>query len=115
MGNILIIDDEKNICYILRLALTGWGYEVKIAYDGEEGIALFTKDYNFDLVVTDIRMPGMDGNEVAKYIRSSDRSDTPIVVITSFDGEDINRELFNFLLIKPFDLEVLKEVIRSLT
>ncbi len=115
MGYILVIDDDKNICYLLRSFLTEMGYEVKVAHDGEEGIKHFDKGRNFDLVITDIRMPRMNGCEVAKHIRSSDRSYTPIVAITGFSENDISKEFFNSLLMKPFNIEALRDVVTSLT
>jgi two-component system response regulator ResD len=115
MGYILVIDDDENICYLLRSFLTEMGYEVKVAHDGEEGIKHFDKSCDFDLVITDIRMPRMNGCEVAKHIRSSDRSSTPIVAITGFSENDISEEFFNSLLMKPFNLEALRDVVTSLT
>ncbi len=115
MGYILVIDDDENICYILRTFLTEMGYEVKVAHDGEEGIKYFDKDRDFDLVITDIRMPRMGGCEVARYIRGSDRPSTPIVAITGFSENDISKEFFNSLLMKPFNLEALRDVVTSLT
>ncbi len=115
MGYILVIDDDKNICYLLRSFLTDMGYEVKIAHDGKEGIKHFDTGRDFDLVITDIRMPRMGGCEVARYIRGSDRSSTPIVAITGFSESDISKEPFNSLLMKPFDLEALRDVVTSLT
>ncbi len=114
MGHILVIDDEDMILYFLGNALSYLGYSVTVAHDGEEGIDLFNSGYNFDLVITDIMMPRMNGNAVAKHIRSSDKSETPIVAITGY-GDDIDRELFNFVLLKPFDLEALADVVRSFT
>ena len=114
MGHILVIDDEDMILDFLGDALSYLGYSVTVAHDGEEGIDLFNSGYNFDLVITDIMMPRMNGNAVAKHIRSSDKSETPIVAITGY-GDDIDRELFNFLLLKPFGLEALIDVVRSFT
>jgi CheY-like chemotaxis protein len=115
MGYILVIDDDENICYLLHSFLTEMGYDVKIAHDGEEGIKHFDKSCDFDLVITDIRMPRMDGCDVARHIRSSDRSYTPIVGITGFSENAIREEFFNSLLVKPFNLEALKDVVTSLT
>jgi CheY-like chemotaxis protein len=115
MGYILVIDDDENICYILRSFLTEMGYEVKVAHDGEEGIKHFDKGRDFDLVITDIRMPRMGGCEVARYIRGSDRPSTPIVAITGFSENDISKAFFNSLLMKPFNLEALRDVVTSLT
>jgi CheY-like chemotaxis protein len=115
MGYILVIDDDENICYLLHSFLTEMGYDVKIAHDGKEGIKHFDKSRHFDLVITDIRMPRMNGCDVAKHIRSSDRSFTPIVAITGFSENDIREGFFNSLLLKPFNLETLRDVVTSLT
>jgi two-component system cell cycle sensor histidine kinase/response regulator CckA len=114
MDHILVIDDEDMVLNFLRSALAYFGYSVTVAHDGEEAIELINNGYNFDLVITDIMMPRMNGNAVAKHIRSSDKSETPIVAITGY-GDDIDRELFNFVLLKPFDLEALADVVRSFT
>lgn len=115
MGHILVIDDEDVVLNFLCEALAYFGYSVTVAHDGKEGIELINNGYSFDLVITDIMMPRMNGSEVAKHIRSSDKSDTPIVAITGFGKDDIDRELFNFVLLKPFDLEALIDVVRSFT
>ena len=112
MNQILVIEDDSHILDFLHTVLTRLGYEVKIASDGETGIELFDRSQDFDLVITDIHMPGIDGNAVAKHIRRSAKPSTPIVAITGYKN-DINRELFNFSLIKPFKLEHLVEVINS--
>jgi CheY-like chemotaxis protein len=113
MNHILVIDDEKDILELLSDTLRYFGYEVKAAHDGERGVELLSKGHSFDLVITDIDMPGMNGNEVAKYIRRSDKPDTPIVAITGA-SKDIERELFNHLLRKPFDLQAFVDVVKSL-
>ncbi|EFK96912.1 Two component Transcriptional regulator, Winged helix family [sediment metagenome] len=89
------------------------GYKVEIAEDGEIGIELFTRAGNFDLVITDIRMPKKDGNDVAKHIRSLERAETPIIAITAYKDE-VQTDLFNFSIIKPFRNGDLIKAIRSL-
>ena len=113
MDNILVIDDEDMVLNFLRNTLIYLGYSVTVAHDGEEGVEFFNNGYHFGLVITDISMPRMNGNEVAKSIRNSDKSCIPIVAITGYDEDNIDRELFNFVLPKPFDLEVLVDVVRS--
>jgi CheY-like chemotaxis protein len=113
MDNILVIDDEEGIRFSLSKVLTHLGYNVKVARDGEEGIELFSNGNTFDLVITGICMPRMSGNQVAEYIRGSDKSDTPMVAMSGSPKEDINRGLFNYLLIKPFRMESLVDVVRS--
>jgi CheY-like chemotaxis protein len=115
MDHILLIDDQDAILIFLRKILTDLGYEVKVAHDGEEGIELVNSGYDFNLVITDINMPRMDGNAVAEYIRSSEKPDTPIVALTASSHDDINRELFNFVVMKPFDLKALITAIKSFT
>ena len=112
MDDILLIDDDERVLDFLWQFLIRTGYGVKIARSGEDGIDLFNNNFNIWMVITDIRMPGMDGNEVAKHIRKSDKSDIPIVAITG-SGDDANRELFNAVLEKPFKLETLIDIIKG--
>jgi len=115
MNHILVIDDHDAIVKFLRKALTDLGYEVKAAHDGEEGIKLVNDGYNFNLIITDIDMPRMDGNAVAEYIRSSENPDTPIMALTGCSHDAIKRDLFNFVLMKPFDLKALITAVKSFT
>ena len=114
MERILIIDDDKAIRYLISEYLVNAGYEVKEAKDGEEGIDLLKNDDNFKVVITDIRMPKKDGNEVAKYIRNSYKpKDIPVLAITGYSDE-ADRELFTCIFEKPFKMKDLFEVINSL-
>ncbi len=113
MHNILVIDDEKSILYVIRLALTRAGFEVEIAPDGQKGIQKF-EDGHFDLVITDILMPGMDGRDVVKHIRNSDRPNTPII---GFSGTPwlLSNNGFDAFFTKPFPLEDLVNTVRDLS
>ena len=112
MNQILVIEDESQVLDFVRAVLTHFGYKVKTAQDGETGIELFNKTQDFAMVITDIRMPGIDGNAVARHIRSSEKPKTPIVAVSGY-GDEIKRELFDAALIKPFKLEVLIDAIKS--
>jgi CheY-like chemotaxis protein len=112
MQRILLIDDDKNIRSILSKLLKKMGYDVEVAEDGEKGIKLFDERGDFDLVVIDIRMQDMDGNEVAKYIRNSDKSGAPLIAITGFP-EEVQTEMFDYTLIKPFSLKDFGYMVRS--
>ena len=79
MHNLLIIDDEDIIINLLHDYFSHLGYSVVTAKNGSDGIDLFNANPNFDLVITDINMPGFDGNAVAKSIRLSQRPKVPIV------------------------------------
>ena len=109
----LVIDDEKGILNILRTLLVKQRFKVKVAHDGREGIELFDNGHDFDLVITDIRMPRVNGNQVAKHIRGSDKSDTPIVAMSGY-GNEIDKSLFDFSITKPFSLEIIMGVIKKI-
>ena len=113
MGTILVIDDEKAILEMLRLILMKFGHHVVIAANGKEGIQKF-KNGEFDLVITDILMPGMDGNHVVDHIRHSERHLTPVIGITGTPwlGDDSS---FSMVLPKPFTIKALIESVKQLT
>jgi CheY-like chemotaxis protein len=111
MSTILVIDDEKGILQIIYQTLTRFGHNVETAGDGREGIEKFD-DGNFDIVITDIRMPGVDGNGVVKHIRNSNRQSIPVIAIsgTPWQLEDTS---FDMVLPKPFPLKKLVDSIGS--
>ncbi len=81
---VLIVDDEPQIRRVLRLALTGQGFDVRAAADGESAMDL-VHDWHPDLVITDLSMPDVDGLEVTRRIRRE--SPVPIIVL-SVKGEE---------------------------
>ena len=113
MAQALVIDDEENILNILRTLLVKLDFDVKVARDGKEGIELFEDGHDFDLVITDIRMPRMDGNQVAECIRGSGKADIPIVAISGYSKE-IDESLFDFLLWKHFGIETIVNLFEEL-
>jgi DNA-binding NtrC family response regulator len=80
--NILIADDEKDICMALNILLTKEGYAVKEAYNGEQALAQIKKE-NFDIVMTDIKMEKMDGFEVLKQVQKVS-PETVVIMMTAF-------------------------------
>ena len=113
MHNLLIIDDEEIIINLLHDYFSQLGYSVVTAKNGNEGIDLFNASPNFDLVITDINMPGIDGNAVARSIRLSQRTKMPIVGISGYNDK-IKGELFDFMLAKPFNLKDLMALIKTI-
>ena len=106
---ILIVDDEQNICELLRLYLNKAGYETVLAYDGEAALAAFEQQHPA-LVLLDVMMPKMDGWEVCRRIRAA--GDTPVIMLTA-KGETFDKVLGLELgaddyVVKPFDT---KEVV----
>lgn len=112
---ILVVDDDKKITALLKRALIFEGYEVEAAEEGEEGLRI-ADDWQPDLVVLDILMPGMDGWEMCRRLRAV--SDVPILMLTAKDdiadrvrGLDLGADDY---LVKPFALEELLARVRSL-
>ena len=106
---ILIVDDDNNICELLRLYLEKDGFQTDIVTDGIKAIEVFNS-VNPDLVLLDIMLPGMDGWQICREIRKS--SQTPIIMLTA-KGETFDKVLGLELgaddyITKPFET---KEVI----
>ena len=109
MNYILVVDDEKIIADVIKDTLEHFGYKVAVACNGEEGLEYFNS-HRFKLVITDIIMPVMDGIELARSIRNSAKPDIPIIAITGFFGKnDIEMDLFNSVISKPFKLPILEK------
>lgn len=89
MQKIAVIEDEKAISDIIKYNLEKEGYKVFVAYDGEEGLELITRE-NPDLIMLDIMMPKLDGFEVCKAVRQS--KNTPIIMLTA-RAEEIDKVL----------------------
>lgn len=83
-SRILVVDDESQITRVLRTSLNAQRYDVRVANDGEAALELM-KDWNPDLVITDLQMPRMDGITLCREIRT--RSEVPIIVL-SVKGDD---------------------------
>ena len=113
MGSILVIDDDKGILSVIQEVLTQFGHRVEIAEDGSEGIQKL-EDGSFDIVITDMRMPGIDGEGVVKYIRNSQKKSIPVIGISGTPWFLQNRG-FDFVLPKPFPLEELVASVSLLT
>ncbi|HEY0758147.1 MAG TPA: response regulator transcription factor [Acidisarcina sp.] len=111
---ILVVDDEGQITRVLRTALAIQGYDVRTANDSEEALRVFD-EWEPDLVVTDLAMPGMDGIEMCRAIRS--RSDTPIIVLSVRDQEQAKVKALDAgaddYVIKPFGMQELTARVRA--
>jgi CheY-like chemotaxis protein len=112
MRRILAIDDEEQILACIKRVMTHFGYDVMLASNGAQGVEILSNGHSFDVVLTDICMPIVNGHSVAEHIRNSEKSETPVAAITGQDSRTINREIFNFLLTKPFRME---DVVNLLT
>jgi CheY-like chemotaxis protein len=113
MCTILVIDDEKGILRVIEEALKRFGHDVEIALDGIEGIQKFD-DGCYDMVITDLRMPGLDGKGVVQHIRNSPQNSIPILGISATPWQ-IEDSGFDAVLPKPFPLQDLVESVQKLT
>lgn len=114
-GTVLVVDDEKGQREILRAILETEGYEVGTASGGEEALTAIQK-VGFDLVITDLKMPGMDGHGVLKRI-IKERPNTSVVMVTAHGSIDsaveaIRLGAFDYLT-KPLDRDRLLSVAKK--
>jgi two-component system response regulator AtoC len=84
---ILVVDDEENTRLALSKILTKWNYEVLIAENGEDALNVFNKA-SFDLVITDKKMPGMNGIDLLTKVRKIS-PDVGVIIITAFGEVDL--------------------------
>ena len=83
-GKILVVDDDQNICELLRLYIEKEGFEVRIANDGRKALEIF-EEQNPDLIMLDIMLPELDGWQVCREIRK--KSQCPIIMLTAREEE----------------------------
>jgi putative two-component system response regulator len=104
---ILIVDDEENICNILARRFTGEGYLCVTANNGREALNHFYKD-TFSLIISDIKMPEMDGVELLKKVKSVDPN-MMVIMVTAYPEIDMAVEAMRLgaydFIIKPADLD----------
>lgn len=105
--HILIVEDDTDIAELVRLHLSDLGHQIQVCHNGDEGWKQFQKN-NYDVVILDIMLPGLDGLEICKRIRSQEQGYTPVLMLTSRSTE-LDRVLGLELgaddyLTKPFSL-----------
>jgi len=115
-GRILIIESDQEIRSLLIDFIKNEGYE---ADSVEKGTYAFKKlmTGSFDLIITDIRLPGFSGLDILRGLKKI-QPETPVVVITAFEGEDAYSEAYergaNAYLEKPIQLKKLRELIHQM-
>ena len=114
-ANIVVIDDDTSLRRVLEYNLQEEGYDVAVAASGEEGLMVF-KQFQPDLVITDMKMSGMDGLKVLKSIKESS-PDTLVIIITAFGTVDVAVEAMKAgaydYITKPFNREALKLTVKK--
>ena len=117
MTTILIVDDEKSMRDFLKILLTKEGYEVIVAGDGNQALTALGKN-RVDLVISDIRMPGMGGLELLSKVKD-EADDIPVIMITAFaspnDAVQAMKSGAYDYISKPFNVDEIKSVIYTAT
>lgn len=106
---LLVVEDEFKIADTLKLGLTEIGYSADVAYDGAIGFKMF-QEKEYDLIILDINLPGINGFELCKQIRSAN-PDVPIIFLTSMIGLNDKLNGYNIgaddYIVKPFEFKEL--------
>lgn len=114
LKKILVVDDEAQIIRVMRRILTAHNYEIRTATDGASALELF-RDYQPDLVITDLQMPDLNGLELCRRLREI--SDVPIIVLSVRDEESAIVEALDAgaddYVTKPFGTKVLLARVRA--
>jgi DNA-binding response OmpR family regulator len=115
IGRVLVVDDEAQVCEMVRDALVEFGYEVAVASGGLEALGLMAS-FGPDAVLLDVLMPGMSGADVLARLRQ-EHPGVAVVMLTGNQDQDAARQLlangaFDYIR-KPFDLQVLERVMAA--
>jgi DNA-binding response OmpR family regulator len=115
-NKILVVDDEKDLCEILQFNLSSEGYEIDVAYSGEE--ALTKHIAQFDLLLLDVMMGGISGFKLADKVRNELGLAVPIIFLTARETENDMLTGFNIgaddYLVKPFSIKELVARIKAI-
>jgi CheY-like chemotaxis protein len=114
-GRILVADDDKSVQGVLSEALEFMGFEVALAGNGIEALDVFAEG-SFDLVLTDLQMPAMDGLSLAGHIKKKSPS-TPVILVTGSDSKTFRKKVerapVDSVIFKPFTLEDLQRTVQG--
>lgn len=112
----MLVEDEKKIADTLQVGLTEYGYYTEVAYDGIIAQKLF-ETHSYDLAIVDINLPGMNGYELCRFIRSRN-TNLPIIMLTAMSALNDKIDGYNAgtddYLVKPFEFRELIMKIRVL-
>lgn len=112
-GRILLVEDEDMVRAVAERALARAGYTVKACADGEEGLTEIESGNEFDLIVSDVVMPGLDGPSMARTIREL-RPDIPVLFMSGYAEEQLRREIdipnMHFIA-KPFSVQEIGDAV----
>jgi DNA-binding NtrC family response regulator len=115
MARILVVDDDPDAVDLLKELLTGEGHEIDTASDGDSALESF-RAAAFDLVISDVRMPGKHGFSLLEEVRSR-QEEVPVILITGFPSQQavldsVYRGAYAYVE-KPFDIDYLVSLVRK--
>ena len=116
-GRILVVEDDEFVCNSLKWLLVDEGYEVEVTTDGREALKMLEGE-EYDLVITDLMMPEVDGLEVLKQVRARS-ADTSVIVLTGYGTVEaavsaLEQGAFDFLTKPCDDLEMKFKILNAL-
>lgn len=115
MSNLLIVDDEQSYRQLLSLVFQGDGHDIRTASNGHEAL-LMLEDAPADVIISDVKMPDMDGIEMLRAVRET-LPDLGVILMTAFASVETAREAFKLgaddFIQKPFDVEELKLIVKK--
>jgi two-component system response regulator PilR (NtrC family) len=115
MNRVLVVEDEKSMRDLMSLMLRKEGYAVEVADSGTQAASRIAKDPVYDLVITDVSMPGMTGLELLRHVRRVS-PETSVILMTAYGSKETAIEALNegaaYYVEKPFDLDEMKVVAR---
>jgi CheY-like chemotaxis protein len=113
---VLIIEDNVDAAEMLVVLLESMGHAVRVAHDGPAGLEMMNHQQP-DVVLCDIGLPGMDGNEVCRRVRATIGGEVVMVALTGWGMEEDRKQTsaagFDHHLVKPADFEIVREVLRA--
>ena len=116
---ILLVDDEKSISLVLRTVISELGFDVRAVYSGEEALDTL-KEWEADLIITDIKMPGMDGFDLIQKLQKDVKyAKLNFVILTAFNDRDAIEKAkkefgIEYYITKPFDLSNLEVAVQDI-
>ena len=114
MKSIFVVDDEQNIRFLYKEELEESGYQVSVAATGEEALSMLDNQVP-DLIILDIKMPGLDGIEVMRRIKD-EKGDIPIILCSAYGQykQDFRAWASDAYVVKSADLRELKLTIKEI-
>lgn len=114
---VLVVDDSKSIVAMVQYSLERAGYEVLVAYDGEEGLERLEEAGGANLIICDLNMPRMDGLAMLRAVKASAHSSVPFVVLSTEVHEKMRQQAkeagARAWIIKPFKEEQLLGAVKK--